>query len=254
MDTGLRDGKKRTLEEQAALVKELGYDGFGAGFGQMPGIIAACEKAGLRLDTVYVGASVDPSKPKHDGRLPEMIKALKGQETIIWLYVTGGKASATDRDDRAVEIIREIADMAAASGLKVALYPHTGLYVASVGDAVRVAKKVDRKNVGVTFNLCHWLRVEPGADLDKTLQLAKPYLLCVSINGADNDGKDWKTLIQPLDRGSFDNLVLLKKLKALGFKGPIGLQHYGIQGDSRENLQRSIDAWKDLNAKLATGH
>ena len=33
-----------------------------------------------------------------------------------------------------------------------------------IEDAVRVADKVDRPNVGVMFNLCHWLRVSKDRD------------------------------------------------------------------------------------------
>ena len=56
---------------------------------------------------------------------------------------------------RAEEIVREVAAMAEEAGLRVALYPHHGFWVERVEDAVRIAKKVNSKNLGVTFNLCH---------------------------------------------------------------------------------------------------
>lgn len=43
----------------------------------------------------------------------------------------------------------------------------------------------------------------------------------------------------------------LKTLKELGYKGPIGLQCYGMGGDAREHLQKSMDAWKKLEANLS---
>ena len=85
----------------------------------------------------------------------------------------------------------------------MALYPHTGFSVQSVEDAVRLAEKVHCKNLGVTFNLCHWLMVD-GKDLAASLKTAQPYLFCVTINGADAVGTSWKELIQPLDRGTYD--------------------------------------------------
>jgi hypothetical protein len=38
----------------------------------------------------------------------------------------------------------------------------------------------------------------------------------------------------------------LKQLADGGYQGPIGLQCYAIPGDPRENLQRSIQAWRRL--------
>ncbi len=59
--------------------------------------------------------------------------------------------------------------------------------------------------------------------------------MAVTINGADLAGKsdsDWQRLIQPLDRGSFDVQGVLRELKQLDYRGPIGLMCYGITGDS----------------------
>ena len=64
---------------------------------------------------------------------------------------------------------------------------------------------------------------------------------------------DWDRLIQTLDRGSFDVGRVLRTLKQLDYTGPIGLQCYAIPGDSRENLTRSMSAWRKLNASAATG-
>ena len=50
---------------------------------------------------------------------------------------------------------------------------------------MRVAKKVNRPNVGVMFNLCHWLKGGKGENLKPLLDQAMPYLRAVSINGAD---------------------------------------------------------------------
>ena len=252
MDTGTKDARHQTAESQAAMVKELGYAGVGCDIGAMPGMLEAVEGAGLKLFAVYVGASIDPGQPKYDARLKDVIKSLKGRDTFVWLFMTGGKPSSTAGDPRAVEVVREIADMAAESGLRVALYPHTGFWLERVEDAVRLTKKVNRRDVGVTFNLCHWLRVDDEASMESRMKLAMPYLFLVTINGADSGGKNWAQLIQTLDRGSFDIYKFLKTLKELGYTGPVGLQGYGIKGDAHENLKRSMDAWRKLSEKIAS--
>jgi sugar phosphate isomerase/epimerase len=123
-----------------------------------------------------------------------------------------------------------------------------------VEDAVRVVKKVDRPNVGVMFNLCHWLKIDEEKNMKPLLESAMPYLFAVSIHGADTAVEirtgegNW---LQPLDSGSFDTLKLLKTLKEMGYDGPIGLQCYGIQGDARVHLERSMLQWRRLCARLS---
>ena len=102
----------------------------------------------------------------------------------------------------------------------------------------------------MTFNLCHWLRTGNSQDLGKLLSEAMPHLSMVTINGADNDGQDWKTLIQPLDSGSYSVAGFLKTLIHFGYNGPIGLQGYGIGGDVYQNLSRSIGAWDEMVDEL----
>jgi sugar phosphate isomerase/epimerase len=67
----------------------------------------------------------------------------------------------------------------------------------------------------------------------------------VTINGAQVGTKEWTDgLIQPLDRGDFDNPRLLRVLRDIGYTGPIGLMCYGIQGDARQHLERSMQVWR----------
>ena len=254
MDTATKDDKHKTAKEQVEMVKELGYAGIGCTAGEGVGeMLEELDKNGLRLFAVYLGANIDADQQKYGPELKEAIEVLKGRNAILWLFVQSKKLkpSSLEGDASAVQVIREIADMAAKSGLRVSLYPHTGFWVERVEDAIRVAKKVDRKNVGVTFNLCHWLRVDDEKNMKSLIKSAMPHLFVVSINGADSGGKDWKQLIQTLDRGSFNILRFLKALKNSGYTGPIGLQGYGIGGDAYENLKRSMSAWRKLSEKIA---
>lgn len=253
LSNGAKDENHQTPESQAALLKELGYDGMGYtpadGVGEM---VQALDASGLKLFAVYLGANIDPDQPKYDPKWKAVLQSLKGRDTVVWVYIQSKKLkpSTPEGDPRAVEIVREIADLAEQSGLQVALYPHVWFWVERIEDAVRVARKVNRKNVGVTFNLCHWLKVDDPQTLQARLALAKPYLFSVTINGADTKG-GWDHLIQTLDRGAFDIYTFLKRLNEMGYTGPIGLQCYGIKGDVRENLGRSMAAWRKLCARMA---
>ncbi len=239
-----------SLDQRAELLKELGYDGVGyTGAKNLPAALKAYGGQGVKIHSIYVGARVGPKGTSFDAALPQAIKDLKGRETIIWLTIHGGKPSSPDFDDQAVKVVREVADLAKESGLRVVLYPHVGFYIARVEDAVRVADKVDRENVGVAFNLCHWLKVGDEPNMEKRLKQALPHLMLVSINGADHEG-NWDRLIQTLDSGEFDVYNFLKTLKTLGYNGPIGLQCYAIKGDPRKNLERSIGAWKEFATRM----
>jgi sugar phosphate isomerase/epimerase len=172
---------------------------------------------------------------------------LKGRDTVIWLTI---QDRMPDLDDRAAAVLREVADLAAASGLRVVLYPHVGFSVERVEEALKIRQLADRPNVGVTFNLAHFLAIGDEPNLDRRLREALPYLQMVSINGADHEGDwrngDWSRLIQPLDKGAFEVRGLLRKLKQLSYRGPIGLQSYQVPGDIEENLKRSMAAWRGL--------
>ena len=144
-----------------------------------------------------------------------------------------------------MKILREIADLAAEHDVAVAIYPHTGDWTERIEDAVRVAKKVDRKNFGAMFNLCHWLKVDGDKDHRIVLRENANRIIAVTINGAQVDAEVWTGgLIQPLDRGDFDNRALLGLLQEIAYDGPIGLMCYGIPDNTREHLQRSMQVWK----------
>ena len=253
MDTGTRDATHQTPAEQVAMIKEIGFAGIGPiyhGLDDLKQWYAALDQAELKMFALYLNLNLDTGVTP---QLKEAVAALKGHDTFAWVFLTTKKfkPSATDGDDMAVAALRELADFAAANGVKIALYPHTAQYAQRVEDCVRLIEKAGRKNLGVTFNLCHWLKVD-GKDLAATLKCAAPYLFCVTVSGADKDGTDWKKLIQPLDAGTYDLLPLLHALKALNFSGPVGLQHFGIRGDAAENLKHSMNGWRKLQARLTT--
>ncbi|MHC4621642.1 MAG: sugar phosphate isomerase/epimerase family protein [Planctomycetota bacterium] len=255
MDTGT-DRKNLSAAEQAQMLKDLGFAGIGySGIDGIQEMLGELEKRNLKMFNTYLGISIDPDSRKYDPRLKDAIAQLKGKDVLLWLNVTSRQfeSSSQQGDPHAVDVIREVADMAEQSDLKVALYPHTSSWVETVEDAVRMAKKVNRKNVGATFNLCHWLKVEGSQNMKPLMQAAMPHLFVVTINGADSGNTKemlWNRLIQPLDTGSFDTYQFVRTLKQLGYNGPIGLQHYGIKGDARENLKRSMNAWRQFSERM----
>jgi sugar phosphate isomerase/epimerase len=234
------------LEEQTELTKRTGYAGMlYSGTKEIPRLVAAHRPRGLRVLGIYTGMNVSDAKPSYDPGLPEAIRHLKGTGALITFTVNG---KAEHGDEIAAPVVRAVCDLAAEAGLKVALYPHYGFHVARIEDALRLRERVARNNLGIVFNLCHWLRSGDSANRDERLRQALPHTLMVSINGADEEG-DWGRLIQPLDRGSYDVRGFVEAVRKLGFTGPFGLQCYNVPGDREENLRRSMQAWKSFSAR-----
>lgn len=47
-----------------------------------------------------------------------------------------------------------------------------------------------------------------------------------------------------LSEGTFDQAALLRGLREIGFDGAVGLQCFNIKIDPRQNLTRSMRAWR----------
>lgn len=253
LDTATKDANHQSYDSQVRMLKELGYAGWGPSAKEnVPKMLKALDAYGLKMFAIYVVTNVDPDQPRYDPQVKEAIAALKGRDTFVWLCILGTKLkpASQEGDERAVAIIDEIAEMAEQAGVRVALYPHVNFYLARVEDAVRLVGKVRRRNVGVTFNLCHWLKTDRQKDPEAVLRLARPHLVLVTINGADFEG-EWDRLIQPLGRGEFDVYGLLKMLRRMGYDGPIGFQGYGIKGDVHQNLKETMNAWRAYSERLA---
>src|ERR1017187_10555861 len=174
------DAKKRNLEQQAALLKELGYDGVGhLWLNNIPERLKTLDAAGLKLFQITITVDITPGKQAYDPKSKEIMPLLKGRGVQFLLLMNGMKPSDPAGDARAVEIIREMAALAADSGAQILLYPHSYMWMERIEDAVRVADKVDRPNVGVMFNLCHWLRVTKDRNYKPLLVQAMPRVWAV---------------------------------------------------------------------------
>jgi sugar phosphate isomerase/epimerase len=247
--------KNVSFEDQAALVKKLGFDGI-----EMLGLDKADEKFkvldnySLPVYMVYIQVDIDKEQA-YDSKLPDFIKSVGNRGVTLWLHIHSDKYKPSDPagDVLAVPVIQKLADYAQKYKVNLALYPHSFFWLEKIEDSVRLTEKINRRNVGAVFNLCHFLRTDIRADLEKKLIASIPYLFAVSINGADDGNTaemDWNRLIQPLGEGSFNVLSVLRLLKDNNYKGPVGLQCYNIPGEPSVFLSKSMRTWNAYLAEL----
>ena len=256
MDTGTIDESHKTAGAQAQMLKELGYAGIGywernpaGGTAGLQEMLTALDSNALKLFCEYFSVKLEEPNESSPILLNKSISLLENKNTVLMLALSNSKLPKSSRqgDDQAVEVIREIADTAHKSGVRIALYPHSDAWLATVDDAIRLTEKANRRNVGITFNLYHWLKTEHSRrDIEQTIKKASPFLFVVTINGSSDAGS-----IETLDKGTFDIYNLLKILNQHGYTGPIGLQGYGLTGAVRDNLKHSIDAWRNFSQRIA---
>jgi sugar phosphate isomerase/epimerase len=233
--------------QQAGFAREYGFAGTVFDHARLiPERLRAMDDAHLQLFFLWLTVDISHGQIKYEPEMEAAIEALQGRGTVVWIAIQGEGAGA---EERTIQAVDRISDLAARSNLRVALYPHYGFYLARFRDVVRVAERVGRSNVGVTFNLCHELRSGFEPEFPQLLDKAIPRLYGVTVNGADREGRDWNTLIQPLGSGDYDVTGFVRTIAKAGYRGPFGIQCYGLKGDPGVYLKQSMAAWRVVSLR-----
>lgn len=256
----------KTPEAQLALAARMGFDGVEKNrLDGFPEFYRAARASGMKVYALYVQVNLDDEKAPYDRRLEETFRTLRGTEAMPWLFITSEKLtpSSAENDERAVRILRDIADLAQRYDLRVMVYPHVWFWLQSVDDALRVVQKVARPNLGMAFNLCHFFATQfyagqnPTRNFAAVAAKAAPYVFALSVNGlsyppaSHERGKLWDDFIQPLGSGNFDTYAVLKTFWDAGFRGPVGLQCYNVKGDKPTHLRQSVQTYRAYQQRYA---
>lgn len=220
-----------------------------------PNVLKIFGQAGVAMAAVYLRLELDAEELP--AFVPALFQSLKGRETLLWVNPASGQFKPSDPagDAAAVALLRKIAELAKPAGLPISLYHHRGDWLEKAGDAFRVADKTGLENVGCTFNLYHWLATEGPDGLETIARTVLPKLNCLNINGAMKESAtlDVRKAILPLGEGDYDVEHCVRTFMKLGYRGPIGLQGYGIGGDVEAKLKQSLDAWRGMCGRIAKG-
>ncbi|HEX2862143.1 MAG TPA: TIM barrel protein [Lacunisphaera sp.] len=248
LDNGVGRGEW-TPAQQAAALRETGFDGISYNYTNPADLKTWQEeltRRGLRLFGLYFAAPLQGDRPFPPG-LDEAVHLLRRSGTVLWMHLPA-RPRTPESEAIALARIRAVADLAAGADLRVVLYPHVNCLPATAEEALALAEKAGRPNVGVGFNLSHELAAGNGARVPEILRRVASRLEMVTVNGAtDRPGPLWENYIQRLGEGDYDIARLLRVLAEVDYRGPVGLQSYGLTGDARDNLQASLRAWEILN-------
>ena len=256
------DSTYNTFDKQVELVKNAGFEGIEINqIESFDGMKTALDHFNFKGSYFYVKLQLgDPI----DNRLENAIHQLKGTNTIVAPYILADtkrfKPNSPEGDSEALRHLQQISLWSKKSGLQVAIYPHLGFYVERTDHALQLARKINRKNVGLSFNLCHWLAttsLTERVDLKNHLKELKPYLKMITISGANDIISLKKSVfddyILPLGTGSFDTYDLLKYMvKTIKYKKPIGVQCYNIKGNKPQLIQNTMYVWNQYKTRLET--
>ena len=84
----IHDAKKRSIPEQAQMLRELGFDGVGYPLWLDENLeknLRTLDEAGLGVYLLYARISLKPDTPPYDPRVPHAIRKLKGRMPLVHL-------------------------------------------------------------------------------------------------------------------------------------------------------------------------
>ncbi len=210
--------------------------------------VEALKKHGVSLDAFWApGVLNDRSR--------QILDVLKRHQVHAELWsmldlgpdrVQGDEQSR--RVDRAVELLRPLADEAAKAGCSVSLYNHGGWF----GEPENQIAIIERlkaqgiQNVGMVYNLHHGH--EHLNRFPELLRKMMPYLKALNLNGMDPEGERNGRKILPLGQGE-DDLKLLRIIQESGYDGPIGILGH-TQDDAEQRLLDNLDGLEWLRKQL----
>lgn len=182
----------------------------------------------------------------HDAFEPLIEK--HGIHPQIWMMFSAPAGGTQEEKTKvAAEGLLSLVEKTRKHGLKLALYNHGGWSgepknMIAVCEYLRTHHNAD--HVGIVYNLHH--AHEHIADFADQLVLLKPYLLCLNLNGMNDDAQP---KILPIGQGKHDDR-LIGLIHESGYTGPIGIIGHREELDAEESLKLNLTGLKSVLDRL----
>lgn len=239
------DGKKRGPEERAAMLAKMGVRQLVYDYRAEHVPLWEEELLALKKHEVALLGWWFPTTLNEEAKAALALFRKHGLKPQLWVNGNGGPLPVKDAADQASRLAAEVArltpicEAAAAQGCQVGLYNHGHWYgePENAVAIVRALQELGMQNVGVIYNLHH----AHGhlQRLAEVLELMRPYLLCVNLNGMDIGGDAKGRKILPIGAGTED-VAVLRTIRDSGYAGPIGLLNHtpeDAEGRLLDNLE-----------------
>lgn len=241
------DSVKRTPEERAVMLDELGfkqfaYDWRAEHLASFPDEIKALKEHDIKLKSVWLWIDTDSSQ-LFDATNEQLFDIIKQNnvKTEFWLGFSNKHfegLSDEEKLDKAAASISYIQERAKELGCTIALYNH-GDWFGEPINQIRIIEKIGAKDIGIVYNFHHaHLQVKEFPEL---LEKMLPYLKTINLNGMKIAGPK----ILPIGQGD-EELGMLKTLKKSGYSGFIGILCHIETEDAKVVLKRNIMGLKEL--------
>ena len=182
----------------------------------------------------------------HDAFEPLIEK--HGIHPQIWMTFGAPAGSADEEKTKAAaEGLLSLVEKTRKHGLKLGLYNHGGWSgepknMIAVCEHLRTHHNAD--HVGIVYNMHH--AHEHIADFADQLVLLKPLLLCLNLNGMNENAQP---KILPIGQGKHDDR-LIGLIHASGYTGPIGIIGHREEMDAEESLELNLTGLKSVLDRL----
>jgi hypothetical protein len=162
----------------------------------------------------------------------------------IWKMIP--EPQGTSHDERVQSAAMQLVPLVRRThelGCQLGLYNHGGwtgepANMAAVCQWLR--EHAEGQHVGIVYNFHHGH--EHIASFNQLLSVMQPYLLCININGM-NDNAQPKIL--PLGAGQHE-VEMMRIVQRSGYRGPIGIIHHREQMDAEVGLRENLDGLKKV--------
>lgn len=244
------DAKKRGPEERAEMLERLkipalAYDWRAEHIPQFDAEIAAMKKRNIAIKAWWFPAGLNSDAQK-------ILDALKRSGVKTQLWITMGQPGGATDEERASNGAKQIAPIANAAkeiGCDVALYNHGGWFgePANQMAIIRVLNEQKIENVGIVYNFHHGhAHIQ---NFKALLDLMKPKLLAINLNGMELEGDKKGKKIYPVGKGD-QELAMLKTLKDSGWQGPVGILCHRTDADAEVVLKENLEGLNRLREEL----
>lgn len=243
------DSLERTPSERIAMMHELGlekyaYDWRDRHLDSTLSELKQVRENNIEIISVWLWLNAKRDSLGHlspsNNRIFEIIEQLE-LKTRIWVSLSGNFFNNLDEDEsleKAIKIIKFIADKADKQGCKVALYNHSGWF-GNPYNQLKIIEALPDYELSIVYNFHHGHQsIDEFSSLVKVI---KPYLSAVNLNGMQKDGEK----ILTIGKGDYEK-EMIRTLIDSGFDGPWGILGHVENTDVKEILEQNIRGLKAM--------